>query len=212
MDISDPSVRNGRIAFYSVGLACEAAPHIACGMRGKPILASLEASPLVSNAWIGRSGSALAIEWAQPNLSPDQEFDVLDGALSGETAAATRIVDPATVEELHRSLNGGRAWYRKGELDELSEEESWVIAGRLVQRMLRAVDLDTERQAAVRRVVAHAAATVLTTAEPGTAATREKRLGEAILNAACCSLEASEVEALEQAIARGGHRPVAGEE
>jgi hypothetical protein len=201
-----------KVTFYDIGLACEAAPHIACGIRAKPILASLEASSLVCNAWFSRSGTALAIEWAATDLSPDQEIDVIRSALGGEAAVATRIVDVAAVEELHRSFADRRAWYRKDDLDELSEEESWVIASRLVQRMLTTIDLGAQRQEAVRRVVAHASAGVLTTVEPGTPATREKLLGDAILNAACCELEPAEVEALKQAIARGGHRPVAGEE
>ena len=212
MNTSNPSGSARPIAFYAIGLACEAAPHIACGIRAKPILASLEASSLVSNAWLSRSGTTLAVEWAEAGVKPDQEMDVIRSALGRETATATKIVDAATIEGLQRACADRRAWYQKNEIDELSEEESWVIASRLVQRMVATVDLDPQRQEAVRRVVARASAGMLTTSEPGTFAMREKLLSDAILNAACCELNPVEVEALRRAIACGGHRPVASED
>ena len=212
MNTSNQSVSERRIAFYAIGLACEAAPHIACGIRAKPILASLEKSSLVSNAWFSRSGTTLAIEWSEAGVKSDQEIGVLRAALGEETATATRIFDDATIEHLQQTFAQRRAWYRKSEIDELSEEESWVIASRLVQRMLPIIDLDAQRQEAVRHVVARASAGMLTTSESGTLATRESLLGEAILNAACCELNPMEVEALRCAIASGGHRPLAGED
>lgn len=211
MNTSNPSGSARPIAFYAIGLACEAAPHIACGIRARPILASLESSSLVSNAWFSRSGTTLAIEWAEPGVKPNQEMDVIRSALGEETVTATTIVDTATIENLRRAFADHLAWYRKNEIDELSEEESWVIASRLVRRMVATVDLDAQRQEAVRRVVAQASAGMLTTSEPGTLATREKLLSEAILNAACCELNPVEVEALRRALASGGHRPAAGE-
>jgi hypothetical protein len=153
----------------------------------------------------------LAIEWARTGIEPDQEAQVVRSALSGDTATATRIVDATVVEELQRALADRHGWYRQDEIDELSEEESWVIASRLVQRMLATIDLYAQRQEALRRVLAHASVAVLKTAAPGTPTTREKLLREAMLNAACGELQPAEVEALSQAIARGGHRPVAGE-
>jgi hypothetical protein len=212
MNASNQSMSARQIAFYAIGLACEAAPHIACGIRAKPILASLESSSLVSNAWFSRSGTTLAVEWAEPGMKPDLEMGVIRSALVEETATVTRIVDTAAIEVLQRAFTDRRAWYQKNEIDELSEEESWVIASRLVQRMVATVDLDAQRQEAVRRVVAHASAGMLTTSGPGTLAMREKLLSEAILNAACCELKPVEVEALRRAIASGGHRPVAGED
>lgn len=211
MNTSNQSISEGRIAFYAIGLACEAAPDIACGIRAKPILASLQNNSLVSNCWFSRSGTTLAIEWAEAGVKPDEELGVIRSALGGEPATATRILDGATIEHLQRTFADRRAWYQQSEIDELSEEESWVIASRLVQRMVAIIDLGAQRQEAVRRVVAHASAGMLTTSEPGTFATREKLLSDAILNAACCELRPTEVEALRRAIAAGGHRPVAGE-
>jgi hypothetical protein len=193
MSTSNHDASVGQIAFYAVELSCEAAPHIACGIRAKPILASLRSNSLVSNAWFGRSGTTLAIDWAGTRIDRHQEAQIIRSALSGEIATATRIVDAAVVKNLQHAFAERHAWYRKDEIDELSE------------------DLDAQRQEAVRRVVGHACAAVLTTAERGTLATREKLLTDAILNAACCELQPIEVEALRQAIAHGGHRPVAGE-
>ena len=188
------------LAFYKIALACEAAPSIGCGIRAKPLLADLESNPLVAGAWLSRSGTVLAIEWrAAPSGSPS------------ELAGATRISDVAVLGELRREFADGRRWYRRDEVDELSEEEGWVIANRLVRRMLAMHHLAAERQELIRRVIAHACASALTTSAPGTAATRERLLGDAVLQAACCALSPPELGALRQAIAAGGHHPRDGE-
>lgn len=42
------------------------APAIGCGCRAKPVLAQLESEPLVSQAWLHRSGTTLAVVLAFP--------------------------------------------------------------------------------------------------------------------------------------------------
>ena len=199
-----------RVTFYEVGLACEAAPDIGCGIRSKPILQALESNSLVSGAWLSRSGGTLAVEWAE-DVIEDQEGAVIRAAFGAESADAAKIIDPARLRAIEEEFADRGSWYRKSEIDELSQEESWVIANRLVRRMLAITKLESHREEAVKRVIAKASAEVLATAAPGTLETREKLLSEAILQAGCCELYESEVDALRQAIARGGHRPVVGE-
>jgi hypothetical protein len=188
------------VAFYDVALACEAAPSIGCGIRAKPLLAELEANAQVARAWLSRSGTVLAVEWRAAPAEPVPQ-----------PIGATRITDAALLAEMRRELAAGRGWYRKEEIDELSEEESRVIAERLMRRMLVTVELGAERQELIRRVIAHACARVLTTSAPGTTATRERLLGDAMMQAACCELEPRERDALRQAVEAGGHRPREGE-
>jgi len=47
--------------FYRVGLACEAAPDIGCGIRAKPILYALKACDAIAGAWLSRSGTVIAV-------------------------------------------------------------------------------------------------------------------------------------------------------
>ena len=138
-------------------------------------------------------------------------MDVIRAALGQDAATAARIVAAGALRDLQRAFADRRAWYGKEEIDELSDEESRVIASRLVQRMLSIIDLDAQRQELVRRVIAHACARVLTTSEPGTPATRAKLLGDAILDAARRELNSQEFAPLARALASGGHRPAPGE-
>ena len=188
------------LAFYDIALACEAAPSIGCGIRAKPLLADLESNPLVAGVWLRRSGTVLAIAW---RAAPADSAAELDGG--------TRITDAAILGDLRGEFAAGRGWYRRDEIDDLSEEEAWIIADRLMRRMLAMLHLAAERQEIIRRVIAHACASVLTTSAPGTAAARERLLGDAVLQAACCELASPELGALRQAIAAGGHRPRDGE-
>lgn len=188
------------LAFYRIALACEAAPSIGCGIGAKPLLAGLESNPLVAGAWLSRSGTVLAIEWrVVPTDSPS------------ELAGGTRITDAAIVDELRGEFADRRSWYRGDEVDELSEEEGWIIAARLMRRMLALAEVAPDRQEFIRRLIAHACARVLKTSAPGSAATRERLLGDGVMQAACCELSPAELDALRQALETGGHRPREGE-
>ena len=199
-----------KYSFYDVGLVCEAAPGIACAIRSKPILNALESHVLVSRAWLNRTGTKLAVEWTDAANDEEQQR-IICAALGTDTTAASRIADPATLLAASEEFADGSSWYRPETLDELSREEGWVIAERLVRRMLATKTLDATRQDAIRGVIANASGNALATSAPGTVATREKLLADAILNAACRALDESEIKALRQAFSSGGHRPMAGE-
>jgi hypothetical protein len=51
------------VSFFRVPLVCEAAAHIGCGTRARPILADVEGQPGVRGAWLNREGTILAIAW-----------------------------------------------------------------------------------------------------------------------------------------------------
>jgi hypothetical protein len=54
-----------RVSFYKVPLVCPAAPHIGCGSASKPLLLELERSGVVSEAWLNRAGTEMAIEYRE---------------------------------------------------------------------------------------------------------------------------------------------------
>src|SRR6266436_10087542 len=57
---------SSRLSFYEVPLVCPAAPQIGCGSASKPLLLELEHGGAVSEAWLNRAGTILAVIW------PDQ--------------------------------------------------------------------------------------------------------------------------------------------
>src|SRR5437867_7844416 len=52
-----------RISLFKVPLQCLAAPQIGCGSRAKPILLELKQDSSVSEAWLNRAGTRIAVEW-----------------------------------------------------------------------------------------------------------------------------------------------------
>ncbi len=176
------------IEFYRAGLVCEAAPHIGCGIRAKPVLRELEARQAVGGAWLSRAGDVLAVRW---NL-PAQES--LDGF--------HRITDPAERESLLDSLAAASGWYAAADIDRLSVEEASIIAERMVQRLAARTALgDVER---FRKRVAEACEQVLVTQPPEV---RDARLRSAILQAGRALLADDEFGALNEVLARSGYRP-----
>lgn len=51
-----------RVSVYRVPLVCEAAPHLGCGTRAKPVLQDLERQLGISEAWLNRAGDSIAVE------------------------------------------------------------------------------------------------------------------------------------------------------
>src|SRR5438045_7495907 len=58
-----------RLSFYEVPLVCPAAPQIGCGSASKPVLLELEHSEVVSEAWLNRAGTTMAIVWSEGSKS-----------------------------------------------------------------------------------------------------------------------------------------------
>jgi len=176
-----------RVQFYRVGLGCEAASGIGCGIRAKPILERLEANEAIAAAWLHRSGTVLAICWTRE--SADDEAAI----------AAEKVVDSEERRALLETLGRRELWYRGAEVDELSAEEAAVIAARVVGRLRARAELEPDTAAQLTRSIAEACNRVLTTEAPGTAASREARLRNAILNAGRSHLNDDQYGLLQQA-------------
>src|SRR5690242_3542463 len=51
------------VSVCQVPWVCPAAHQIGCGSHAKPILLELEKNPAVSEAWLNRQGTAVAVVW-----------------------------------------------------------------------------------------------------------------------------------------------------
>jgi hypothetical protein len=140
-----------RVSVFQVPLQCPAAPQIGCGGRAKPMLLELEQDSNVSEAWLNRAGTKIAVVW-----KPESKAKARRGVatkLKGQEATETRGKprDEAITEFL-----SGNGWYRGAEVDRLSEEEAAIIAARLVQRVEAKTTLPKEKAEALQRALADA--------------------------------------------------------
>src|SRR5438445_4127433 len=84
------------VSVYQVPWVCPAAHQIGCGSHAKPILLELEKNPGVSEAWLNRQGTALAVVWeedAKRKARRDVERTLKEAKaskLSGEARTKTR--------------------------------------------------------------------------------------------------------------------------
>src|SRR6266404_5037463 len=118
------------VSVYQVPWVCPAAHQIGCGSHAKPILLELEKNPGVSEAWLNRQGTALAVVW-----KPDARRKARSEA---ERTLKEQNGSKLSGKERARALadfESGKGWYRGAEVDRLSEEEAGVIAARWVRRV-----------------------------------------------------------------------------
>lgn len=151
--------------FYRVGLACEAAPDIGCGIRSKPVLQALERSERIAGAWLSRSGGILAVRWRS---RADEDEGLISSDFIGEDCACIeRIIDASERRSPYASLEAGGGWCHAADIDRLSVEEAVIIAERVVRRLAAKAALDAERSARLAKSIAGACERMLTTEAPG---------------------------------------------
>ncbi len=134
-----------RVGLYHVDLVCPAAPLIGCGSVAKPLLLELERSTNVSEAWLNRSGTVIAVVWKQKTTAAHRAKS-LESSLQGQKFV--EIKDKAR-EKLLAGFFSGNGWFRGGDVDRLSEEEAGIIAGRLVRRIRKQITLSAEKSKAL---------------------------------------------------------------
>src|SRR5229473_3320747 len=136
------------VSVYQVPWRCPAALQIGCGSHAKPILLELEKNPGVSEAWLNRQGTAVAMVWkpdARRKARSEAEKTLKEqkGAkLSGKEGA--KVLADFECE---------KGWYRGAEVDRLSEEEAGVIAARWVRRVQAKTTLTEEKAEGLRGAV-----------------------------------------------------------
>jgi hypothetical protein len=133
------------VSLFQVPLQCPAAPEIACGSRAKPILHALEEDPNISQAWVNRAGTMIAVVGSDSS-SRESRATAVQSLLKEifEKDVATEINGEARQKELPRFLSG-QDWYRAAHTDNLSKEEWDIIARRLVGRMQAKLAVSAEQ-------------------------------------------------------------------
>jgi len=149
------------INFYRVELVCPAAPHIGCGSASKPVLLNLERQPPISEAWLNRSGTVLAVVWKQNDPARARE-KIISSFLEQEKV---REIKGGAREQTLKSFRSGTGWYRGAEVDRLSEEEAEIMAGRLVRRMQKLITITEEKGRALQHEFSPVLARKLTRSE-----------------------------------------------
>ncbi len=136
-----------QVSIFQMPLRCPAAPQIGCGSSAKPILLELEREPEISEAWLNRAGTLIAVVWKS-----NAKAEPLLAKLQSQASAAGCCASGITVAELKGNArdtplkefdSGG--WYRGEDVDRLSEEEAGVIAARVVRRLQAKAPLAAEK-------------------------------------------------------------------
>ena len=140
-----------RLSVFQVPLQCTAAPQIGCGSRAKPMLLELERDSNVSEAWLNRAGTKIAVVW-KPESKAKARRSV---ATKLKEQEATEIKGKPRDEAITEFLSGN-GWYRGADVDRLSEEEAGIIAVRLVKRVEAKTTLPEEKAEALRHALADA--------------------------------------------------------
>ena len=134
-----------QVSIFQVALRCPAAPAIGCGSAAKPILLQLEGDSGVSEAWLNRAGTSIAVVWkAAPKRKDRRRVEsVLKEEKGTEVKGAAR-------ERVVADFVSGKGWYRGVDVDRLSEEEAGVIAARWVRRVQAKTTLNKENAEGLR--------------------------------------------------------------
>jgi len=136
------------VSIYQVPWRCPAALQIGCGSHAKPILLELEQNTGVSEAWLNRQGTAVAVVWKQ-----DAKRKARRGAQKTlKDAKASKLSADAQARTL-ADFESGKGWYRGAEVDRLSEEEAGVIAARWVSRVQAKTTLAEEKAEGLREAL-----------------------------------------------------------
>ena len=140
-----------RVSIFEAPLQCPAAPQIGCGSRAKPLLLELERDSNVSEAWLNRAGTKIAVVWKAESKAKARRTM----ATKLKEQEATEIKGKPRDEAITEFLSGN-GWYRGADVDRLSEEEAGIIAARLVQRVEAKTTLPKEKAEALQHALADA--------------------------------------------------------
>ena len=119
------------ITFHEVQLVCGAAPDIGCGSRSKPILLDLQKEPTITEAWLNRPGTVVAIVW-QDDVEPNVR--AVASIFRKHRKSFKTLKDEAYQEQLISFNN--EQWYQGADVDQLSMEEAGRIATQIVDQLV----------------------------------------------------------------------------
>ncbi len=122
---------DSNISFYNVLLVCNAVTSIGCGSRSKPVLLDLEKQPEISQAWLSRKGTSIAVVW-NPDAKSTQRKIAINKVFTANNINATEASNKKYRTNLN-SFNIPNQWLQGNDVNKLSKEEADVIAGQLIE-------------------------------------------------------------------------------
>lgn len=132
------------VSLYEVPLVCAAAPQIGCGSKSKPVLLGLEKkNTAVSEAWLNREGTAIAVLW-QKGASSQLRKTTAESVFEENNMQVTGL-SGQEYKNMLSDFSNKQNWYRGTDVDKLSLEEADVIARRLVSRVNSKTSLSKEK-------------------------------------------------------------------
>lgn len=203
------------VSLFQVPWQCPAAPEIACGGVAKPILLELEREPNISQAWVNRRGTVLAVVGSEGSTFQSRGKVVQALLLEiFDKKVATELKGKARDEEFTRFLSA-EGWYRGAEADSLSREEADIIGARLVRRIQAQITLSDEHARALETGFAKVFKDQFIKSPgvfgaAGKGPIDQKQRNEQLLKVARDHLDAGGLAAFQETIAKG-HRPLPGE-
>ncbi len=118
--------------FFETPLVCGAKETIGCGSRAKPLLLDFEASEFVSEAWLNREGTIVAVVLKEPYLPIRQLLQKSKAVFDKHDLTWKPIQGGKRYQELAADLRKQGMWYRGAAVDSLSwEEAAWLTEGAL---------------------------------------------------------------------------------
>jgi hypothetical protein len=193
---ADTGAAKKNVNVYQVPWVCPAAQQIGCGSHAKPVLLELEKNPGVSEAWLNRKGTVVAVVWRpdanrKARSEAEKTLKEHQGSRLGGKKGAKALAD----------FESGKGWYRGAEVDRLSEEEAGVIAARWVRRLRAKSTLTDEKTAGLQAALTVGLGKVLT----GKAAMPETEEGKGLelRRVASPFLDEKQIELLREAAGCG---------
>lgn len=122
-----------QISLFRVPLRCGMAPEIGCGSLARPLLVVLECTPGITEAWLNRAGTLLAVVGSKA-FTGERRAQVVKAALEAEDILSEELRGQARAAALE-DFSAGAHWLRGTDVDRLSSQEAGIIAVRLVKRL-----------------------------------------------------------------------------
>lgn len=158
----------------------------------------LEQDSSVSEAWLNRAGTKIAVVWNAASKPEARRTVATKLQAQDATEVAGRSRDEAIAEFL-----SGAGWYRGKAVDRLSEEEAGIIAVRLVRRVQAKIALTGDPAEGLQRALAEALKQRFTDAQAKENLDALLQSAHGLPEAAGPYLVKEQMPILQEAIARG---------
>ena len=141
-----------QVSLFRVPLRCGMAPEIGCGSLARPLLVALERTPCITEAWLNRAGTLLAVVGSK-NFTNERRAQAVKAVLEARDILSEELRGQGRAAALEDFFVGAD-WLRGTDVDQLSSREAGVIALRLVKRL--------QTKAAVSEEAVHSLAGAIT--------------------------------------------------